>query len=118
MTVLALLLAAPAFAGTAVDGDPLPVTAASASSAINGVFADEYPTIGGPRVPPLPQPIDPEFGVQSQGASNTVGIISGLAGIETAGTLAPGGSSRSYGEINNSVREARRSIKQVIRDLD
>ena len=118
LTVLALLLATTAFATTEIDSEPIPVTAATASSAIHGVFADKYEVIGGPAVPPLPAPIDPEFAVHSQGAGTTAGTIHGLSGLETAATLVQGGSSRSYGQINSSVREARRSIKKVIRDLD
>lgn len=117
LTVLAVLLAAPGFAGEGIDTEPIPATAANASSSIHGVFADKYPVIGGPAVPPLPSPIDPEFSVHSQGAGTSVGTIHGLAGLETAGTLAQGGS-RSYGQINSSVREARRSIRKVIRGLD
>lgn len=122
VTVLALAATSAALAADGPPLDPIPVTAASASSAIHGVFADKYPVINGPEVPPLPTPVDPEMVVSGQSAtarSMAQGNLAGLGATSAlGGGLASGGSSRSMGMAKDPHREARRSLKQVIRDLE
>jgi hypothetical protein len=122
LTVVALVAATSVLAGDGQPLEPIPVTAASTSSMIHGVFADKYPVINGPEVPPLPQPIDPEYVVsgRSDGAMGMIdGSLAGFgAGSALGRSLAMGGSSRSMGMASDPFREARRSLKQVIRDLE
>jgi hypothetical protein len=122
LTVFALAATSAVLAADGPPLEPIPVTGISASSAIDGVFADNYPVINGPEVPPLPTPVDPEMVVRGQSGtarSMAQGTLAGL-GVSNAvaGSLVSGGSTRSMGMAKDPQREASRSLKQVIRDLE
>jgi hypothetical protein len=122
-TVFALVAATAALGADGPPLEPIPVTATSASSLIHGVLADDYPVINGPEVPPLPTPVDPEYVVGGQSAGTSRALTHGsLAAFGAThalgGSLVTGGSARSTNIANDPHREARRSLKQVIRDLE
>jgi hypothetical protein len=122
LSVFALAATSAVLAGDGPPSEPIPVTAASASVATLAVFARDYTVVSGPEVPPLPTPVDPEMVVSGQSGtarSMAQGSLAGLgASNALGGSLVSGGSTRSMGMAKDPQRQARRSLKQVIRDLE